>query len=175
MKTVVLGYRFMVKTDSSGQQKNLKEIAKQLVTPEMQRRDSKPHISCEFRGGIRRVPGVKESYPHAAEDKVYIGKVLRQMKTINLGKRFMIKTGSSGQRKNFKDIAKQLVTPDMQRRDYNLISAVSSGAAFEESWRSKSHIHTQPRRNFRREKLVVCVIQKGRRKEQDLGFLRRRV
>jgi hypothetical protein len=37
------------------------------------------------------------------------------------------------------------------------------GAGFEKSWGSKSHIHTQSRRNFRtKEKYVIFVIQKRR-------------
>jgi hypothetical protein len=48
----------------------LKELVKQLVTPEIKRKDSNPHICCEFRGSIRRVLGVRESNPHTAEVKL---------------------------------------------------------------------------------------------------------
>jgi hypothetical protein len=55
-----------------------KESAKQLVTTEKQRRISNPkqrrvsnpHISHELRGSIQKVLGVKEPYPHTAEDKL---------------------------------------------------------------------------------------------------------
>jgi hypothetical protein len=33
-----------------------------------------------------------------------LGKVLRQMKTVNLGKRFVVKTDSSGQQKNVEEV-----------------------------------------------------------------------
>jgi hypothetical protein len=70
MKTTKLGKCFVVNAHSNGQQMNVKGLAKQSLTPEMQRRDSNIRISREFRGSIQRVQGVKESYPHTAKDKL---------------------------------------------------------------------------------------------------------
>jgi hypothetical protein len=41
-----------------------------------------------------------KNYPELIKVKFTVGKVLRQMKTINLGKRFVVKIYSSGQKKN---------------------------------------------------------------------------
>jgi hypothetical protein len=45
-------------------------LAKLQVTTEIQTRVSNPHISCELRGNIRSVPGIKQLYPHIAEEKL---------------------------------------------------------------------------------------------------------
>jgi hypothetical protein len=66
MKTISSGKRLMIKK----QHKNFKELAKHLLTPEIQIRYSNYYTSPKFRGSIRRVLGVKFSYPHTSEDKL---------------------------------------------------------------------------------------------------------
>jgi hypothetical protein len=84
-------------------------------------------------------------------------KFLAKWRKSELRKPFMVKTDSSVQQKILKVLSEQRRCKVEVR---NLIPAVSSGPAFYESLGWKGLIIAQPKMNFRREKFVVCVIQK---------------